>query len=130
MVDLFLTKHLVLVSCEVPRKIAARSDVFLLFFICLLYLCSFKHRLTVRNSSSYVKIWSSLSMLRRKNIFAKNQKQNKRHCVTCYVTFMVHTLIDHSSRPISSEDSLSYSKIKDGCLPFRKCFRKIQLESK
>ena len=37
MVDLFLTKHLVLVSCEVPRKIAARSDV---FFCCFSYVCS------------------------------------------------------------------------------------------
>ena len=30
----------------------------------------------------------------------KNQKQNNRHCVTCYVIYMVYTLIDHSSQPI------------------------------
>ena len=38
----------------------------------------------------------------------KNQKQNNRHCVTCYVISMVYTL-DQSAR----EDSLSYCKIKN-----------------
>ena len=32
----------------------------------------------------------------------KNQKQNNRHCVTCYVISVVYTLIDHSSQPIST----------------------------
>ena len=40
--------------------------------------------------------------------FKKNQKQNNRHCVTCYVISMVYTLIDHSFRPISArKDSIS-----------------------
>ena len=29
--------------------------------------------------------------------FTKNQKQNNRHCVTCYVISMVYSLIDRSS---------------------------------
>ena len=33
----------------------------------------------------------------------KNQKENNRHCVTCYVISMVYTLIDHSSQPISMQ---------------------------
>ena len=39
----------------------------------------------------------------------KNQKQNNRLCVTCYVISMVYTFIDHSSRPISARgfDQLS-----------------------
>ena len=81
-----------------------RSNVFLVFFfffVFLLYLCSFKHQLTHRNFSPYVKIWS-LSMLRSKLIFTKNQKQNNWHCVACFVISMVYTLIDHSSRPISA----------------------------
>ena len=45
---------------------------------------------------------SSLSMLRSKIIFTKNQKRNNRYCGTCYVISMVYTLIDHSSRPISA----------------------------
>ena len=36
------------------------------------------------------------------NLFTKNQKQNNRHFVTCYVISMVYTFIDHSSRPISA----------------------------
>ena len=40
------------------------------------------------------------AMLRR---LRKNQKENNRHCVTCYVISMVYTLIDHSSQPISMQ---------------------------
>ena len=40
------------------------------------------------------------AMLRR---LRKNQKENNRHCVTCYVISMVYTLIDHSSHPISMQ---------------------------
>ena len=43
--------------------------------------------------------------------FTKNQKQNNRLCVTCYVISMVFTLIDHSSRPINVRGvALSYCK--------------------
>ena len=31
--------------------------------------------------------------------FTKNQKQNNRHCLTCYIVSMVYPLIDLSSRP-------------------------------
>ena len=34
--------------------------------------------------------------------FEKNQKQNSRRCVTCYVSSMVYSLIDHSSWPITA----------------------------
>ena len=34
--------------------------------------------------------------------FTKKQKENKLHCVTCYVISMVYTVIDRSSRPISA----------------------------
>ena len=75
------------------------ATFFLLFFVFLLYLCSFKYRLNHRNFYPYVKIWFfSLSMLRGKIIFTKNQKQNNRHCVTCYVISMYYTLIGHSLR--------------------------------
>ena len=58
-----------------------------------------------------LKIGSSLSMLRSKIIFTKNQKQKNRHYVTCYVISMIYTLtitLDQSAR----EDSLSYGKRK------------------
>ena len=42
--------------------------------------------------------------------FTKNQKQNNRLCVTCYVISMVFILIDHSSRPINARGWLSYCK--------------------
>ena len=41
--------------------------------------------------------------------FARNQRQNSRHCVTCYVISMVYTLMDHSSQSVL-EDSHSYCK--------------------
>ena len=34
--------------------------------------------------------------------FTKNQNRNNWHCKTSYVTSTVHTLIDHSSKPISA----------------------------
>ena len=38
----------------------------------------------------------------------KNQKQNNRHCVTCYVISVVYTLINQSAR----EDSLVIVKLE------------------
>ena len=66
--------------------------------------------------------------------FKKNQKQNNRHCVTCYVISMVYTLIDHSFRPISAckdsitdvppslrnWDSINYCKIGYRSFTYRK----------
>ena len=97
----FLQWHLFLVSCEVSRKIMREETLFWLFFAVLLHLCSFKHQLTFKNFSHMLKFGSSLSMLRSKIIFTKNQKQNNRHCVACYVISMVYSLLHHSSRPIS-----------------------------
>ena len=81
--------------------VASQATFFMLFFVFLLYLCSFKHQLT-EISPQMLKIGSSLSMLRSKIIFTKNQKQNNRHYVTCYVISMIYTLTDHNSRPISA----------------------------
>ena len=53
------------------------------------------------------KLWS-ICFFYNIYFFKKNQKQNNRHCVTCYVISMVYTLIDHSFRPISArKDSIS-----------------------
>ena len=60
------------------------------------------HQLT-EISPHMLKIGSSLSMLRSKIIFTKNQKQNNRHYVTRYVISMIYTLTDHNSRPINAE---------------------------
>ena len=81
--------------------VASQATFFMLFFVFLLYLCSFMHQLT-EISPHMLKIGSSLSMLRSKIIFTKNQKQNNRHYVTCYVISMIYTLTDHNSRPISA----------------------------
>ena len=43
----------------------------------------------------------------------KNQKQNNRHCVTCYVISVVYTLINHSSRPISARGFARHCKIRN-----------------
>ena len=53
-------------------------------------------------SPHMLKFGSSLSTLRSKIVFMKNQNQNNRHCVTCYVISIVYTLIDHGSRPFSA----------------------------
>ena len=45
--------------------------------------------------------------------FTKNQKQNNRHCVTCYVISVVYTLINHSSRPISARGFARHCKIRN-----------------
>ena len=82
--------------------VASQATFFMLFFVFLLYLCSFMHQLT-EISPHMLKIGSSLSMLRSKIIFTKNQKQNNRHYVTCYVISMIYTLTDHNSRPINAE---------------------------
>ena len=43
--------------------------------------------------------------------FHERPKTKNQHCLTCYVIFMIYTLIDHSSRPISArEDSFRYCK--------------------
>ena len=83
--------------------VASQATFFMLFFVFLLYLCSFMHQLT-EISPHMLKIGSSLSMLRSKIIFTKNQKQNNRHYVTCYVISMIYTLTDHNSRPISARE--------------------------
>ena len=55
----------------------------------------------VYKSVDHGKLWSNL-FFTITFIFTKNQKQNNRHYVTCYVISMGYTLIDHSSRPISA----------------------------
>ena len=82
--------------------VASQATFFMLFFVFLLYLCSFMHQLT-EISPHMLKIGSSLSMLRSKIIFTKNQKRNNRHYVTCYVISMIYTLTDHNSRPINAK---------------------------
>ena len=49
----FIFHQLLQVVLFQPRE----ATFFLLFFVFLLYLCSFKHQLTHRNFQSYVKIW-------------------------------------------------------------------------
>ena len=56
----------------------------------------------VYKSVDHGKLWS-ICFTKNIYFFTKNQKQNKRHCMTCYVISMVYTLIDHSSRPISTQ---------------------------
>ena len=73
------------------------------FSCCFSYFCS-TFGASSTNSfteiSFHMLIFGSLSMLRGKIIFTKNQ--NHRYCVTCYDISMVSTLIDHSLRPISA----------------------------
>ena len=45
--------------------------------------------------------------------FTKNQKQNNRHCLTCYIVSMVYPLIDLSSRPRARILSVIVNKVVD-----------------
>ena len=52
-------------------------------------------------------------MLRSEIIFTKNQKQNNRHYVICYVISMVYSFIDRVTITLDQsarENSLSYCK--------------------
>ena len=65
----------------------ARSDVFLVVIRIFATLFSYTFGTSSTNSLSEIslhmlKLGSSLTMLRSKIIFTKNQKQNNRHCLT------------------------------------------------
>ena len=102
-VDLFFT--MTFIFCFLwSFSQTARSDVFFVvvfrIFFCI-FAASETNSLS-EMSPHMLKFGSSLSMLRSKIVFMKNQSQNNRHCVTCYVISMVYTLIDHGSRPFSA----------------------------
>ena len=96
----FLQWHLFLVSCEVSREIKRQATFFLLFFVFLALPLQLQGPTLPEISPHMLKLGSSLTMLRSKIIFTKNQKQNNRHSLTCYA--ISFTLMKHSSRPISS----------------------------
>ena len=99
-VDLFFTMTFIFSFLRSFSQ-TARSDG---FFCCFSYFCcTFAASGTTSLSEispHMLKFGSSLSMLRSKIVFTKNQ--NNRHCVTCYVISMVYTLIDHGSHPFSA----------------------------
>ena len=66
----------------------------------------------VYKSVDHGKLWSNL-FFTITFIFTKNQKQNNRHCVTCYVISVVYTLINHSCRPISARGFARHCKIRN-----------------
>ena len=101
-VDLFFTMTFIFVSCEVSRKLREATFFFAVFriFFCI-FAASGTNSLS-EMSPHVLRFGSSLSMLRSKIVFMKNQNQNNRHCLTCYVISMVYTLIDHGSRPFSA----------------------------
>ena len=100
----FLQWHLFFVSCEVSRKLREATFfffvVFRIFFFCI-FAASGTNSLS-EMSPHVLRFGSSLSMLRSKIVFMKNQNENNRPCLTCYVISMVFTLIDHGSRPFSA----------------------------
>ena len=76
---------------------ARRGDVFLVVFR-IFALTTFATSST--NSLSEIsphmlKLGSSLTMLRSKIIFTKNQKQNNRHCLTCYAMISMVSIYSH-----------------------------------
>ena len=99
----FLQWHLFFVSCEVSRKL--REATFFFFVVFRIFFCTFAASGTnslSEMSPHVLRFGSSLSMLRSKIVFMKNQNENNWHCLTCYVISMVFTLIDHGSRPFSA----------------------------
>ena len=91
-----------------PWKIVGGRFVFyndIYFVVFRIFFCIFAASGTnslSEMSPHVLRFGSSLSMLRSKIVFMKNQNQNNRHCLTCYVISMVYTLIDHGSRPFSA----------------------------
>ena len=98
----FLQWHLFFVSCDVSRKLREATFflLFFVFFFVFLQLQAPTHcQKCLPMCWDLVRLWS---MLRSKIVFMKNQNENNRHCLTCYVISMVFTLIDHGSRPFSA----------------------------
>ena len=98
MVDLFFTMTFIFSFLRSFSGNQAPSDVFLVVFRVFLPL-QLQGPTLSEISPHMLKLGSSLTVLRSKIIFTKNQKQNNRHSLTCYA--ISFTLIDHSSRPIS-----------------------------
>ena len=78
-------------------------------------------------SVDHGKLWS-IVFYNNIFFFKKNQKQNNRHSVTCYVISIAYTLIDHCSRPISARgfaQLLLNTFLNPKILGFRFFLRKI-----
>ena len=93
-VNLFLT--MTFIFCYLRRFFFV---VFRIFFC--IFAASDTNSLS-EMSPHVLKFGSSMSMLRSKTVFMKNQNKNNPHCVTCYVISMDYTLTDHGSRPFSA----------------------------
>ena len=99
MVDLFFTMTFFFSFLRSFSGNQAPSDVFLVVFRVFALPLQLQGPTLSEISPHMLKLGSSLTVLRSKIIFTKNQKQNNRHSLTCYA--ISFTLIDHSSRPIS-----------------------------
>ena len=103
-VDLFFTMTFIFCFLRSFSQ-TARSDIFFVVVFRIFFFCIFAASGTnslSEMSPHVLRFGSSLSFLRSKIVFMKNQNQNDRHCLTCYVISMVYTLIDHGSRPFSA----------------------------
>ena len=99
MVDLFFTMTFIFSFLRSFSGNHSRSDVFLVVFRIFalpLQLQKIRTNSLSEISPHMLKLGFSLSMLRSKIIFTKNQKQNNGHYVTCYVISMVYI---YSHRP-------------------------------